>query len=146
MPNSPAREDGSGAAAQIAKAAALYFALVFATGFVLGTIRVLWTVPRFGERTAELLEEPLMLVAVILAARWTVRRLAVPPARSRRLAVGLIALALLLVAELAIALLLRGLSLGEYVKGRDPVAGAVYLIMLVVFAAMPALVSGSSRR
>lgn len=140
------RKSPSSAATQLLKAGGLYFALVFATGFVLGTIRVLWTVPRFGERRAELLEEPLMLVAVILAARWTVRRLAVPPAPLIRLAVGLIALALLLVAELAIARPLRGLSLSEYVKGRDPVAGAVYLIMLAVFAAMPALVSGSSRR
>jgi hypothetical protein len=33
---------------QIAKAAVLYFALVFGTGFVLGTIRTLWVVPRLG--------------------------------------------------------------------------------------------------
>lgn len=35
-------------AVQILKAAALYFGLVFGTGFVLGTIRVLWVVPRLG--------------------------------------------------------------------------------------------------
>jgi hypothetical protein len=37
---------------------------VFGTGFVLGPIRVLWAVPRLGERVAELMEAPLMLVAI----------------------------------------------------------------------------------
>jgi hypothetical protein len=39
---------------KVLKAGALYFALVFGAGFVLGSIRVLWLVPRIGERTAEL--------------------------------------------------------------------------------------------
>lgn len=51
------------------KAGALYYALVFGAGFVLGPIRVLWVVPRSGERTAELMETPIMLVVTILAAR-----------------------------------------------------------------------------
>jgi hypothetical protein len=45
---------------RILKAAAAYFALVFGTGFVLGTIRVLWVVPQLGLRNAELLEQPIM--------------------------------------------------------------------------------------
>jgi len=47
---------------------------------VLGTVRVLLPVPRFGTRTAELLEMPVMLVAIVIVARWVVRRLAAPPA------------------------------------------------------------------
>jgi hypothetical protein len=53
--------------------AASYFTLVFGTGFVLGTIRVLWVVPQLGLRNAELLEQPIMLVALFLSARWIVR-------------------------------------------------------------------------
>ena len=60
---------------QILKAGALYFALVFGAGFVLGAIRILWIVPRFGTRIAELMETPIMFVVTILAARWIVRRL-----------------------------------------------------------------------
>ena len=48
----------------------LYFALVFAAGFVLGPFRILWAVPRFGERIAALMEAPIMLVVIVLAARW----------------------------------------------------------------------------
>lgn len=123
------------------KTGSLYFALVFAAGFVLGTVRVLWLVPRLGERTAELMETPVMLLVIIIAARWVVRRLAVPPAPSKRLAVGIIALALLLVMELTLVLSLRGLSIAEYVASRDPVSGTVYLVMLGVFATMPLIVA-----
>lgn len=120
-------------------AGALYFALVFGAGFVLGPIRILWAVPRFGERTAELMETPIMLVVIILAARWIGRHLAVPPAPSIRLGVGLVALGLLLVAEFTVVLWLRGLTMGEYFASRDPVSGTVYVVMLGVFAIMPLL-------
>jgi hypothetical protein len=58
---------------QIFKAGVLYFSLVFATGFVLGNIRVFWIVPILGVRWAELMELPVMLVVTILAARWAAR-------------------------------------------------------------------------
>lgn len=132
--------DPGAAPARILKAGVLYFAVMFAVGFVLGPIRELWAVPRFGPRLAELMEMPIMLVAIVLAARWTVRRLHVPRSSSVRLSVGGIALGLLLSAELAVVFWLRGLSLGEYFSGRDPVSGAVYAAMLVLFAVMPVLV------
>lgn len=40
---------------RILKAGALYFALVFGTGLVLGMIRVPFLVPRLGVRIAELI-------------------------------------------------------------------------------------------
>ena len=66
-------------AMRILKAGVIYFALVFGAGFMLGTVRVLWGVPHVGTRTAELLEAPIMLVVTILAARWVVRRMSLPP-------------------------------------------------------------------
>jgi hypothetical protein len=126
---------------RIFKAGVLYFALVFAAGFVLGIVRTQWVVPRLGVRTAELLESPIMLAITVLAARFVVRRCALPPAVATRLGTGLIALGILLTAEFGVALWLRGLTLRESVTGRDPVSGSVYLGLLVLFALMPLLVA-----
>ncbi len=125
---------------QTLEAGVAYFALVFGTGFVLGTIRTLWVVPRVGTRKAELMETPIMLVVTLLVARWIVLRLAVPAAASARLGMGCIALFLLLVAEFGFMLRLRGLTIREYLASRDPVSGTVYYVMLGVFAIMPLLV------
>ena len=126
---------------QILKAGVLYFALVFGAGFVLGSIRILWVVPRFGARMAELMETPIMFVVTIVAARWMVRRLAVPPKVSSRLGMGCVGLGLMLVAEFTLVLWLRGLSIREYLASRDPVSGTVYYVMLGVFCIMPLLVA-----
>jgi hypothetical protein len=125
---------------QTLKAGALYFAVVFGGGFVLGPIRIFWAVPRFGERIAELMETPIMLVVIILSARWVARRLDMPRRPSRRLGMGFMALGLLLVAEFTVVLWLRGLTLSEYFASRDPVAGTMYIAMLGLFAVMPLLV------
>ena len=66
---------------RVLKSAATYFALVFGAGFVFGAVRVTWLVPRLGERAAELAEMPLMFVVIVFAARFVVRRFALPPNR-----------------------------------------------------------------
>lgn len=120
----------------MSKAGGLYFTLVFGAGFLLGVVRVTWVVPRVGERAAELLEAPIMLAVTVLAAKLVARRLAIPPTLAARLGVGCVALSLLVTAELALVLS-RGLTIGDYAASRDPVAGAVYLAMLVAFTMMP---------
>lgn len=122
------------------KAASTYFALTFAAGFVLGMVRVPFVVPRLGERTAELIEMPLMLLVVILSARFVVRRFRLDSTLATRLQVGLIALALLLAVEFSVVLALRGLTIGDYIATRDPIAGSAYAIMLVLFGLMPSLI------
>jgi hypothetical protein len=124
---------------EILKAGAFYFALVFGAGFVLGPIRILWAVPRFGTRMAELMETPIMLVVIIFAARWITQRFVVSPPLFGPLGVGLVALSLLLAAEFTVVLRLRGLTIQEYVASRDPVAGAAYVVALGLFAIMPLL-------
>lgn len=56
------------------KAGAFFFGLAFAAGWVLGPIRELWVVPRFGRTAGLLLEAPVMLAVMFAAARWTIRR------------------------------------------------------------------------
>lgn len=125
---------------QILKAGTLYFALVFAAGFVLGIIRTIWIAPYFGTRIAELMEAPVMFVVTVPSAKWAARCLTIPSSWARRLAVGLVALGLLLLAEFTVVLWIRGLTITQYLADRDPVAGTVYVAMLAVFALMPLLV------
>ncbi len=123
------------------KPAVLYFALVLGTGFALGTIRVPFLVPRVGERYAELLEMPFMFVAIVLAARYVVRRFDLPASLSVRLQVGFAALAMSVLAELLLATVLQGRSLVQFIVSRDPVSGSVYLVMLLLFALMPSILA-----
>jgi len=123
------------------KASLLYFALVMGAGFVLGVIRVPFLVPRLGERYAELLEMPFMFAVVVLAARHVVTRFELDPARSLRLQVGFMALTMAVLAELSMVAAFQGVPVAQYIAGRDPVSGAVYLALLLVFALMPYLLS-----
>jgi pimeloyl-ACP methyl ester carboxylesterase len=111
----------------------LYFAVVFAVGFALGTVRVLWIAPRIGARAAELAEMPLMLAITVAAALWTVRSLAVPPSTGPRLAMGAIALALMLAAELALLPLLAGTVTTEV----DPLTSSLFFAALALLAVLP---------
>jgi type IV secretory pathway TrbD component len=126
---------------QILKAGAIYFAIVFGAGFVLGTVRTLLVVPRVGTRTAEIMETPIMLVVTIVAAQWIVRHFAIAYVPSARLGMGCIGLSLLLVAEFGLVLWLCGVSIREYLGTRDPVSGTVYYLLVGMFAVMPLLVA-----
>ena len=121
------------------KAILLYFIIVLGTGFALGVVRVPFLVPRLGERYAELLEMPIMFVVIVLAARYVVGRFKLAPDLRLRLQVGFSALALSVAAELLLATVLQSQSLAQYIASRDPVSGSVYLVLLLVFALMPAL-------
>lgn len=137
MSRIPARGAAPGTVTQTFIAGAAYFALVFGAGFVLGIIRELWAVPRFGMRVAELIEAPIMLAVVIFTASWIIARTGLSPAAPARVGMGLIALVLLLAAEFAAVIWLRGLSIEEYIAARDPVSGSVYVVMLALYTMMP---------
>jgi hypothetical protein len=115
---------------RVVRAGALYFALVFGAGFMLGSIRVPFLVPRLGERTAELLEAPVMLAIIFFASRYIVRRFDLTVQAS--ILVGLLALALLVGTEL-----LLGAAMGRTLTDRDPVSGSVFLASLILYALLP---------
>lgn len=125
----------------ILKTALAYFALVFGAGFILGPIRILFIVPRFGVFVAELMEYSLMLVVFVAAASWLVRKFQIA---EQTLMVGVLALALVMAFEFTLVLWLRGLTLTEYLSERDPLSSFIYYLMLVVFGLMPLLVNSAS--
>ena len=122
------------------KAGLCYFALTFGAGFLLGPLRIFLMVPRLGARAAELAELPVMIIVTWLAARWTIRRFRVPLSTGSRLVMGAVAFALLLAAEFALVLPLRGLTLEQYFATRDPVSSVAYYASLVLLALMPLIV------
>lgn len=125
---------------RVLKAALVYFVIVFAAGSVFGPIRMLLVMPRLGERAAELLEAPLMLIVIIVAAKWIVGKFQLPPRAIYRLGAGVIAFIFGLVFELGLVWGLRGLTPAEYFTSRDAVAATVYYLLLMLFALMPLLV------
>lgn len=125
----------------ILKPTVSYFMLAFGAGFALALIRIPILVPRFGVRVAELIEMPVMLIVIYLAARWIVRKQFPMTTTAAWLAVGVAALALLLLTELTVVLWLQGVTLRESIMNRDSVAGSAYAISLLLFALMPWLVA-----
>lgn len=82
-----------------------------------------------------------MLIAIVASSRWIVRRFLRGGNLIPALTAGAIALIILITLELTVVLALRGLTFNEYLGSRDPIAFAVYLLMLAVFAGMPAIFS-----
>ena len=88
-------------------AALLYFAIVFGIGFLLGPVRVLMLEPTVGRTVAVLCEAPLLLTAMILAARWLPQKLQLPMTATALATMGIGALILQLLADLAVGLYAR---------------------------------------
>ncbi|MDB5673995.1 MAG: putative rane protein [Sphingomonas bacterium] len=130
--------------AQIIKAALAYFVIVFGLGFALGALRVLVIIPHIGETAAVLLELPVMLAASWVAAGWCVRHFAVPVDVPARLAVGVLAFALVMVAELALAVLLFGQSPAQHVETYRHFAGVAGLAAQLAYALFPVLRRGGA--
>lgn len=117
-------------------AAATYWAMIFALGFALGTVRVLWLIPRIGLMPATLLELPLILAASWFAAGWLVRRFGIAHA-GEALAVGALAFAILMAAECGLAGVLSGQTPAQWFAGLGQPHAQLGLAGQVVFALMP---------
>ena len=131
---------------RLLQAALIYFFVVFGTGFVLGTIRVVLMVPLIGVRDAELSESPLMLFATVVCARWVNQRFCSGFGGPKLLGVGLIAVILMLVADFFVGVGLRGMTPLQVFTERDAVSGSVYYGLLGLFALMPWLLGRNPTR
>lgn len=120
----------------VLRAALAYWAAVFALGFVLGTLRVLWLAPLVGLMPATALELPVMLGASWLAAGWLARRFAIA-GQGEALAAGGLAFALLLAAECALAVTMMGQTPAQWFAGLRQPHALLGLAGQVVFALLP---------
>lgn len=119
------------------RVAALYFVLVFGVGFVLGPIRVLLFEPQLGARSAELIEAPIMFLAICLISRWLNQRQGSPFIAIEWVKVGFLAAAGVLLADIVVCMGLRRMSLIDVFIDRDPVSGAVYYCLVAWMALAP---------
>ncbi len=131
---------------RIAAASVLYFAVVFGAGMLLGPIRVFWLEPRLGKSIAVLCEMPFLVTAMILAAQWLPRQTGISGARGPLATMGVGALILQQMADFAVGTMLRGLTPSEQLQNFKTPAGVIYAVALLLFAAMPVLVSGGRQQ
>jgi hypothetical protein len=122
-------------------AGAVYFALVFTLGFLLGTVRTLFVqdTPSAGRLLGVVIELPVMLAASWFLCRHVVARLYVAPTVPARAVMGGVAFALLLLAELPIGVLLFGRTLAEHFALYREASYALGLAAQIGFAVMPVL-------
>ena len=122
-------------------AGAAYFALVFTLGFVLGTVRTFFVrdAPSSGRLIGVLIELPIMLWASWFLCRFVVRRFAVASTTAARAAMGGVAFALLLLAELGVGALLFGRTTAEHFSLYRDASYALGLVAQIGFALMPLL-------
>jgi hypothetical protein len=78
------------------RAGVIYFLLVFAVGWILDPIQEIWLILRRGRMTATLVEGVIIAIAMVVAARWVMRRYNVPPRLGPQILTGLVALGILL--------------------------------------------------
>jgi hypothetical protein len=121
---------------RILTAALAYVIPVFALAFVLGALRVTFVAPLTGPLPAVALEIPLVLgLAWLVAGRvlghWSLEG-------GRRLAMGGLAFALLMLAELLIALGF-GQTPAQFLSAMGTAPGALGLLGQIGFGLLPAL-------
>ena len=120
------------------KAGAVYAAIVFFIGFVLGAIRVLLVVPRLGATAAVILETPIILAASWFVCRWCVDWLKVRRRVGPRALMGIVAFLVLMAAEFALGELVSERSLVEQL-GYGSTPGVIGLAAQIAFAVLPVM-------
>ena len=126
-------------------AATVYFLMLFALGFVPGTIRVLLVIPKIGVLSATLIEVPLMLTAAFFVCRWTIGRWLVPPALSMRGVMALWFLMMLAIFETLVGVALFGRTLAGTWSGLATPAGLIGLAAQSIAALLPLFISRNER-
>jgi len=130
-----------GSRRSVLAAAALYFAMVFAAGLILGPARVLWLEPWLGRTLAVLCETPLLLCVMGVAARLAPSWAGAARDGISLIAIGLLALGFQQIADLSVGFGLRGMTLSEQLALFSTPPGWVYGFDLVAFALAPLILA-----
>ena len=121
------------------RAGFVYFTLIFAAGFILGTLRVSFILPRFGATVAVLIELPVILAICWFSAKWIVEKLAVPAVAADRLVMGVLAFVCLISAETIFATLgVEQMLIGNLRTLTTP-QGVIGVVSQMFFALFPYL-------
>lgn len=128
-------------------AAIRYFLIVFAAGFVFGTIRTLTTADTPDARLlAVAIELPAIIAVSWFACRHAVRAFSVQQDIVARLAMGAVAFGFLMLAELTLDVALAGRSVQEHFALYVQPAHMLGLAGQVVFALFPLIQSRTGVR
>lgn len=122
---------------RIFRLSGLYFTIVFGAGFILGPIRVLMLEPRLGTRIAELLEMPVMLLVIWVAAGWISQRFTQNLSALGRFSVGALAVIGVLIADTSVGVFLREMTVSEVFLRQDAVSSIAYYGLLALCAILP---------
>jgi hypothetical protein len=115
----------------------VYAGLVYAAGFALGAIRVVYVAPWIGTSTAIWIEIPLMLGISWVACGFVLRRSRATPTWGEPARMGAVAFGVLIAGEIAV---------GAFVFGRSPAEALAILVgagnlpglcTQILFALMP---------
>jgi hypothetical protein len=126
-------------------AATTYFLALFALGFVLGTIRTIFLVPRIGQLAATCAEVPIILTAAFFLCHWTIQRWQVPHTADVRWAMALWFLALLLMFEGLLGATLFARTIAEQWAALATAAGLIGLTAQIIAALLPVFVGKAAR-
>jgi hypothetical protein len=118
-----------------------YAMLTFSLGFVLGTLRTLALLlsPGTPRLIGVFLEVPFMLAGSWLICSWQIRAWQVAGTNGARLVMGLVALVVLLGAEVALGTILFQRTLAQHVALYSQASYLIGLIAQVIFATFPLL-------
>ena len=117
----------------------MYAGVVFAFGFVMGTIRALFVAPAIGEIYAVMLEIPVMLAVSWLSCLFVIRRFNVGTALAGRLTMGILAFCLLMMAEASLSMIAFGVTFGQHLEAYRTPAAMLGLGAQIVFGALPVI-------
>ncbi len=118
--------------------AGVFYAVgVFAIGFMLGAVRVMFLVPLLGTTLAVAIELPIILTASWVLCGRAILLKQVSTEAPVRVAMGLAAFGVVMVGDLLVGLFIFGLSTNDYVTRYSEFANMLGLAGQILFAIFP---------